>query len=261
MKRTKIIIAAVLALVASVASAQTIVPLNTGYDHNVYAPYTAVTTPVSSALDNYWINIASYPDTTSAIARAFVLQQPTFWNNALAQSHWISGNNEATSLPGVNTDNPGYTIYRKCFCLMPNYTDPRVSFQAQSDDTLQVWFNSHLNTMVTPQFGRFNTNPIVSLPSNPAWFHVGLNCIYALVEDTYGGAAGFNLSGTIQANGLALQPAFGPNQTFRCPCENTTGGIPTTDSASSDDSEVVAALIDLAEQRRTTRAVFPRRRR
>lgn len=261
MSRPRIILVAIATTVlfATVAAAQTIVPLNTGYDHGLYNPYPTVSTPISSTQDQYWINIATYPTTTPAVGSTYVLQQPSYWTTALPSSHWISARNDALSLSNVNANNPGYTIYRKCFCLLPNYNSPQISFRARSDDTLQVWFNSHLFTLLPAQFGSFNGTALSSLPSDPRWFHVGLNCLYALVEDTYGGATGFNLEGTIQATGLAPQAALGSDATFDCPCRDSVPGTGTLDSPRGD-ADVVAALIDIAEERRLARTSIVRRR-
>ena len=240
-------------LFSTFAAAQTTVPLNTGYNHAFFTPYTPVTTPISTTTDQYWINIASYPNTTSAVAPAFVLQTPSVWLLALPSSSWISARNEANSVSGVNSNNPGYTIFRKCFCLLPNYTAPQISFTARADDTLQMWINTQTNVLLSPQFGSFSGSALSSLPSNPSWFHAGLNCIYALVEDQYGGQMGFDLAGTVQANGLAPQAVAGTGP-LTCSCNGTTQT--PSDSivvAERDDRAVVAALVQIAETRRAGR--------
>lgn len=247
-----------LVLLGTFASAQTIVPLNTGYDHAIYNPYPAVTIPVSTTQDRYWINIASYPTTSPAVAPAFVLESPLGWLPPLPSSSWISATNQVASATGTNPSNPAYTIFRKCFCLLPNYTAPQISFTARADDTLQVWFNSQVNVLLPPQAGSFAGPALPSLPSNPVWFHVGLNCIYALVEDTFGVQTGFNLAGTIQANGLAPQPALGVNQTFTCPCNTgSQNPFPSNVGVDHDDREVVAALVQIAEERRLSHTRLP----
>lgn len=64
---------------AAAASATTIVPLNTGYNHQVFAPYPPATTQPSGLnnRDHYWINIASYPTTPQPVGASWVLQTPT----------------------------------------------------------------------------------------------------------------------------------------------------------------------------------------
>lgn len=235
-------------LIAKVLMAQSSVPLNTGYNYAIYGPYPAVTATASATKDDYWINIASYPPTTPAIAPAWVLQSPTSWFSPLPSSNWISARNKAASDPSTYINNPSYTLFRKCFCLSSGYSNPQISFVARADDMLQVWLNSQVNVLLPPQSGNFNGVALPSLPSNPAWFHGGLNCVYALVEDTYGGLMGFNLEGTVQANGLGAQPAFGVNQTFSCPCATDSGSNPTLGDI--DGGHVVTALVEIAEQRR-----------
>ena len=223
-----------------------VVPLDTGYDHALHSPYSAV----PGAQDHYWINIASYPTSVPAIAPAFVLPPPTGWLAPFPSSHWISARNVAASHPSTHVSNPAYTIFRKCFCLTPAYSNPTISFNARADDTLQVWFNSQANVLLPPQFGSFNGPARPSLPSNPAWFHAGRNCLYALVEDTYGGLMGFDLEGTIQANGLASQPAFGVNGTSACAGATTLSRI---SAESNEESQIVAAILKFAEERRLSR--------
>ena len=252
MTRSKVVFLIVgLLLLGTRVMAQSSVPLNTGYNYSTYGPYPAL----SGIQDDYWINIASYPTTSPAIAPAFVLPSPNGWLAPFPSSHWFSAINVAASHPSTNVSNPAYTIFRKCFCLTPNYSNPTISFNARADDTLQVWFNSQANVLLPPQFGSFNGPALMSLPSNPGWFHTGLNCIYALVEDTYGGLMGFDLEGTVQANGLSPQPAFGVNQTFTCPCASGVSPNPSdlNGNGTHDDRHVVAALVDVAEERRLSR--------
>jgi hypothetical protein len=228
-------------------------PLNTGYDYSNYNAY-----PVALGIqDNYWINIASYPLTTSAVAPAFVVPA-TNWALAYANSTWINNRNVSTSVTGVDPSNPGYTLYRKCFCLNSGYSNPVISFTARADDNLQIWLNSLVNTLLPPQFGQFNAGGVSFSTSNPGLFHAGKNCIYALVEDTYGGQTGFNLVGTVSANGLAPLPAVGVDQTFSCGC-NVNPTVNPEENAIPDEA-VVAALIQYAEERRLSHIYGPRRR-
>lgn len=252
-KVVSLIIVLAVSLIAPMVSAQSSVPLNTGYNYAIYGPYPAVTTAVSTTKDDYWINIASYPPTSPTVGPAFVLQSPSSWLPPFPSSNWIGARNTTTSDPSTNLANPAYTIFRKCFCLSAGYSNPQISFRARADDTLQVWLNSQINVLLPPQLGSFNGPALTSLPSNPAWFHGGLNCVYALVEDTYGGLMGFDLEGTVQAVGLGAQPAFGVNQTFACPCTASSGPNPNDGGAEANDNRVVAALIEIAEQRRLER--------
>jgi hypothetical protein len=231
------------------ALGQTIVPLNTGYNHAIFAPYPSVTTFTSTINDNYWINIASYPPTNPPVASSWVLQQQAPWLPAFPSTNWISARHTIASPPGTSVDNPAYTIFKKCFCLLPNFKNASLSFQVRADDTIQVWFNTQLNKALLPSLGNYNAAPLQSLPSNPAWFHVGRNCIYVLLED-FGGFMGFDLTGTIQATGLSPLPAFGADQSFDCPCRAAASGAAASKSAADGDQAVVREILRIAEERR-----------
>jgi hypothetical protein len=255
--RLTIALAAALFMTLSTSVATAQMPLNTGFNYSSFGPYPTVGTFVSTTQDNYWINIATYPPTTPPVGPTFVLQTPTGFQPSLPASHWISARNTVASASGVTTVLPGYTIYRKCFCLR-DFSAPSISFTLRADDTVQVWFNSQVNVMVPPQLGNWFTTAVTSLPSNPAWFRSGTNCLYALVEDV-GGFTGFDLNGTVTVNGPAPIPASGTTPTYPCGCavNPVQDGVETT--AMEDDSEVVAALIQIAEERRDARSIFPRR--
>jgi hypothetical protein len=235
--------------------AATTVPLNTGYDHASFAPYLPVTTVTSNRNDNYWINIASYPPTTPPVASSWVLFiPPAPWLPAFPASHWISARNAVASPSGTSRETPAYTIFRKCFCLLPNYKNATLAFQVRADDTIQVWFNTQLNVALQPTLGNWNFGtPLSSLPSNANWFRVGKNCIYVLLEDI-GGQMGFDLAGTIQADGLAPVPAFGPNQTFDCPCRTGTADQASSLRGADDEGRLLRELVKIAEERRLKRA-------
>ncbi|HET8796246.1 MAG TPA: hypothetical protein VFO89_01055, partial [Thermoanaerobaculia bacterium] len=248
----KIVVLEIIALLFGTLAYGASLPISTGYDYTNYGTY-----PLG-VQDNYWINIASYPQTTSAIAPSYTVS----YGPPLANSQWINFHSTNASDSSVNPSNPGYTIYRKCFCLNAGYTNPTLSFVARADDTLQVWLNNQTNTLLSPQFAL--GPPISSLPSTPAMFRTGKNCIYALVEDVFGGATAFDLSGTVSATtGLSPIPAAGTSQTFACGC-NTGPNINPDErgfALGDDDSGVIAALIQYAEERRLTYVHGPRRRR
>jgi hypothetical protein len=154
-------------------------------------------------------------------------------------------------------ENPGYTIFRKCFCLLPNFKNASLKFNVRSDDAIQVWFNTQTNVALPPHPGNHAAaTPWSSQASNPKWFRVGRNCIYVLLEDV-GGFMGFDLVGTIQAEGLMPLPASGvkPDKEFECPCR----GPKVIDNRSGskravDDKEVIRELTRIAEKRRLERA-------
>jgi hypothetical protein len=234
----------------NLAFGQTTVPLNTGYKHAIFAPYPPATF-TSTINDDYWIAIASYPPTSPPVTSSWVLQQQPPWLPAFPSTRWIGPRHTIASPPGTSTSNPAYTIFRKCFCLLPHYQNPSLSFQIRADDTIQVWFNSQLNKALLPSGGNFSGPPLSSLPSNPNWFHVGRNCIYVLLED-FGGFMGFDLTGTIQAIGLSPLPAFGADHTFDCPCREAPSPA-ASKVAVEDDQAVVREILKIAEERRLKR--------
>ena len=229
--------------------AQTTVPLNTGYNHAAFAVYPNAMAP-STTPDIYWVNIASYPATSPSAGPAWVV--PTYtggWAAAFPDTRWINARNTSVSAPGTSGANPSYTIFRKCFCLLPNFNSATLSFRVRADNTVQAWFNSTTNVALAPATGNFNSTPLQSLASSASWFHTGVNCLYVLVEDT-GVVMGLNLEGTIQANGLMPLPATGVNATFTCPCTSTA-------ASSMADVRTRAEIVRIAEARRRARPVAP----
>ena len=236
-----------LLLLSNSAIAQTTVPLNTGYNHPVFNPYSPTTQ------DQYWINIASYPTTTPAIGPAWAIPPSSGWAPALPGTTWISARNSFTSAAGTSPENPSYTIFRKCFCLLPGYKEPKLSFQVRADDTIQIWLNSQMNQVLAPSWGNLNGTPLSAATTKG--FRVGKNCVYVLLEDIYYGAMGFDLEGTISALGLLPMPAAGAGQSFE-PCACRSGGpVGVADSASAarvqdSDEQVIREIVRLAETRR-----------
>ena len=250
----KLLLTAVLLCMSpTFAEATTTVPLNTGYNHGSFVPYPAFTgTGSSNIADNYWINIASYPTTTPPIGVSWVLP-PGGWAPPFPNSHWISAwkvrPGPATS--GALFQYPAYTIFRKCFCLSPNFKNASLTFRMRGDDNFQAWFNSILNVALpaTPS-NHWPAAPIAgSLPSAPQWFKVGRNCLFVLLEDA-GGAMGFDLVGSITADGLAEQPAVGPNQTFGCPCPDSIGH---PQGSAADEQQTIREIVAVAEERLANR--------
>ena len=231
------------------AMAQTTMPLNTGYNHATYSPY-ATPAAVSTIQDNYWIKIASYepPASSTSVDPAWVIAKGG-WTTPLPNSHWIGPRNVNTAPTGSSPSNPAYSIFRKCFCLMKNFKDARLNFQMRGDDNVQVWFNSVTNTLVAPQSGQWN-GPTINAQTQSG-FKTGKNCIYVLVEDTQNGQMGFNLAGSVSAQGLMPQPAAGVGQSFEpCKCESN-GPVPGMAQKTVDeDKAVLAEIVKIAESRR-----------
>jgi hypothetical protein len=245
-------------LLGVAAPALSQLPLNTAYDYTQFNTY-PLTPP---ARDNYWIEVA---------ASAMPVPEPAFvvpsagWNPPQPGSQWISGTATKGSYPGTSQINPSYSIFRKCFCLLPGFKNPQVSFRVKSDDSIQVWLNSQMNTLLPPSPANFNAAPHSGGTSDATRFWVGRNCIYVLVEDI-GNITGFNLVGSVSALGLMPTAAAGTGMSFQpCACETPTGAatLSATAGASAlarragtaveDDSAVIAAIVKIAEDRRSRR--------
>lgn len=226
------------------------VVLNTGYNHSAFSAYLPPA-PVSTTQDQYWINIASYP--TLPTAPAWVIQKAGGWAFAFPNTNWIGPRTTFASATGTNTENPSYTIFRKCFCLLPGYNSVKLSLsQIRADDTIQIWLNSQVNQVLAPSWGNLNGVPLSAGTSNG--FHVGKNCVYVLVEDYYGGAMGFDLVGSVQGNGVLPLPAAGVGQSFEpCACrsQGSVGPDPRrTAELNDNDEQVIRELVKTAESRR-----------
>ena len=228
------------------------VPLNTGYNHSINTAYPTVIPPISgpSDRDNYWINIASAPNIPSG--PAWILHRPNVWALAFTDTNWIGPRNTATGSAGTTPDNPAYTIFRKCFCLLPGFKDAKLSFQVRADDTVQVWLNTQLNQVVAPAWGNWNGTPLTGSTNNG--FRVGRNCLYVLVEDFHG-HMGFDLRGDVTGYGLLPMPAAGTAGTSFEPCACRQGPTGLADRSAvmridDDDQQVVQAIVKIAEARR-----------
>jgi hypothetical protein len=282
MRKTIPLLAA--ALLGSSGTALAQLPLNTGYNHGSFAPYAVPATPPSTIADNYWIKIASYepPSGSTTVSPAFVLNHnwapwappmTTTLTSPPAASAWIGPRPVATSSPGTSSSNPAYSLFRKCFCLMRGFTNPRLSFQIRADDNVQVWLNSVTQTLVGPILGNQNASvgPARSgSTQDPKMFREGRNCLYVLLEDNFPppGHMGFNLAGAVSANGLMPVAGAGVDVSF-APCQCPSGG-PAVGTATAvtdirnaerrsrianaeDDSDVVQAILRIAEARRLQR--------
>jgi hypothetical protein len=157
-------------LAGSAARAQTM-PLNTGFNHDMSVqqvyPTPAVYPPaISTIRDEYWINIASYPPTNPPVDRSFAIFPHPIWSPALPGSLWISARNTYASAPGIRADDPGYTIFRKCFCLVKDFKNAQLNFQVRADDNITVWLNTTLNQVLAPSFGNFSSAAISKSTTN-----------------------------------------------------------------------------------------------
>jgi hypothetical protein len=232
------------------ALGQTVVPLNTGFNHSTGLVY-----PVGGA-DNYWINLATSPPTAPPAGPAWAIQWQTPWLPALPVSGSIPGTSwiSAWNTIGGQVDpvtGIGLSIFRKCFCLM-SFTQAKLAFDVRADDNITVWLNTTLNTILPASQGHYNAAPLQAGTTDQSKFHIGVNCLYVLLENT-GGYMGFDLRGTVSAYGLMPMPAFGTQATFE-PCGCDSKGGPKSDvKAEIDDGKVVQEILKIAEARRAAK--------
>ncbi len=239
-------------------------PIDTGYNYQTYSAYPAPPAVGPSAVkDNYWINVASYlpPSGLSLVAApSFVIKDNLPWQAPFAPtSRWIGPLPTWNSAAGSSDNDHAWTVFRKCFCLAPNFNGATLSFQTRHDESLQMILNTLNNTIYGPTLSNFaNASvPLVTLSSGQlSSLHAGKNCIYALLQDT-GGAMGWDLTGNFNANGLYPYAAAGAQQSFPCDCAGQGGAVPNgpagmsaARSMQSNDSDVIAAIVKLAESRR-----------
>jgi hypothetical protein len=237
-------------------------PIDTGYNYLTYGAYPAPPLSGNSSIqDNYWINVASYqpPSMSATVAPAFVIKDNSPWSPPYTpNSRWISALPTWNSSPGSSGNDHAWTLFRKCFCLAPNFNSATLSFRARHDESLQIMLNSMTNVLYGPAPANFNwTVPVVNVPpAKLQALHAGKNCLYVLLEDT-GGAMGWDLTGDFNANGLYPYAAAGAQQSFPCDCGAHPGPVPYGTSATAarssmqaDDSDVIAGIVKLAESRR-----------
>jgi hypothetical protein len=232
--------------------------LNTGYNNGSSTPYPAPTTFISTTKDDYWIQIASVPNLPPG--QAFVLQYPSApWKPPLALTNWIGPRNTVTSAALQPGGQPNYALFRKCFCLLHDFKNPKLTFSVRADDDVEIWVNSVTNVALPPQAGNAGGTALQSSPSSPSWFRDGLNCMYVLVQDT-GGWTGFDLAGTMQADGLYPGAATGVEAQFPCcpaAVPSRAGNLQTRGATIFNDDAMVAQIRKIADARRLKRAKTP----
>lgn len=266
MKNKLNLIAAIFVLLvfSNFANATVTVPLNTGYDYwlNAAYPIPTTVTPQQFLQDDYWMHLSNPVGNTWS--PAYAITRSIAWVPSMSapvfRSNWVNSRTNWSSAPTTTGTNPGYTIYRKCFCLQSGFIEPRINFNLRADDGVTVWLNTILNTVLPPSpANHFATIPYTA--STNSGFRVGSNCLYVLVEDT-GGATGFDLNGTVSAYaGLLSTPAKGPNQSYApCSC-SVNGPVPLNEAdsqisaimAENDDADAIKEIVKFAEERRVQR--------
>lgn len=254
LRKLKVTLFIVLALVVSDLSFAGTLPLNTGYDYSNWNTYSY------GSNDNYWIRIASYPPVLpNQVGPSWAVSTVgTSWAPPLAgptgiPSTWINAFGSTNQSPSSSSGPPPfYAIYRKCFCMQPGYSNASIRGSVRSDETIQIWLNSLLYTVLPPSPINLNGPPYQINFTNQTAFRTGRNCLYVLVEDT-GVHTGFNLAANLTANNITPIIAQGPNMSFApCSCGQ---GIPATllKKADVEERETIQALTKIAEQRRLRR--------
>ncbi len=254
------VILSVLSL-SGAAFAATDLPLNTGWNHGPNAVY-----PNTGAVgnqDQYWINIASYPPLGPPVKPAWYYggtlnPTPSAWIPAVVgQSHWIGSNPTSASSSSTNQNNPGYSIFRKCFCLQNDANGVSMSMSLRADDNVQVWFNTITNTLIGPVAGGYGNSTAQVRNNVTNGFHPGKNCLYVLVEDSLGGNTGFNLVGNVHANnGMMDEAHYGVDQTISpcaCPAQPHIGGATARSADVDNEQATIQAIVKIAEERLAAR--------
>ena len=257
---------------SSTVLAATDLPLNTGWNHGPNAVYP--NTGAVGNLDQYWINIASYPPLGPPVKPAAYYggaanPTPSAWIAALAgQSHWIGPNPSSSSSSSTNPNNPGYSIFRKCFCLQNDANGVSMNMSVRADDNVQVWFNTVTNNLIGPVAGNYGSSSPAHVRNNVVnGFHPGKNCLYVLVEDTLGGSVGFNLVGNVHANnGMMDEAHYGVDQTISpcaCPAQPHIGGAAAQSAGArgavaiggnvDNEQATIQAIVKIAEERLAAR--------
>lgn len=250
----------VLLVFSNFASAIT-VPLNTGYDHWLGTPYIGL-----PKQDIYWLNISGPVNNVWTPSYAVQTGYLPALVPPFASSQWISSRTSFLSASPTTVTKPGYTIFRKCFCLQKGYINPRIRFSLRVDDNVTVWFNTIMNTVLAPSgpnFGNYSwaNNGVPWSVDTTKGFREGSNCLYVLVEDVGGGTA-FILEGDVAATaGLFQTPSTGSDQSYApCSCDGGVNGqgISTenetkTSTLTTDDTEIIKEIVSYAEQRRVER--------
>lgn len=268
-RKLKAALLILLTLALGVPSFAGTLPLNTGYDYSSWNTYAA------GANDNYWIRIASYPPVMPtpvgpswavAYNGNFATWLPPMAGPTGIPSMWINAFGNTNASPaGASAQNPAYAIYRKCFCLQPGFSNANIRGSVRSDEAIQIWLNSMLNTVlpVSPiNINNTNGPPYQISYTNQSAFRSGKNCLYVLVEDT-GSHTGFDLAANLTANNVTPLIATGPGMSFEpCSCGH---GIPDTAvpgttipgaamrTADSEEQQTLAAIVKIARQKRLSR--------
>lgn len=154
----------------------------------------------------YWRVVADpSPNTTEPRPAAVILKHPA-WANPFANSQWIS------AYPSSANDTNGTYTFEFCFCIGPNAKRPRLDFQLLADDSASVYLNGNFIGATTGGY----TIPSHITNANPQFFVPGKNCLRVAVHNLGNVAMGFDIAGTVAADGVGL---------IKPQCCDSTGSI------------------------------------
>lgn len=196
------------------------VTLNTGYNHGA-TPQTTYAVG-GGQKDDYW-QLVSDPIASTVDPRRANTIPPygSAWKPAMPMSTWLSYNNN-----GQQGILKGDYVYRKCFCLKKGFDSKeamektKMNLSVRADDAIfihlnQVPTNSNYLLTNSATSGGFNSvNPATLGLEGEKLFEmlkVGVNCLYAKVQDTGTVVTGFNLTGSITAAGIDGPATFNDN--------------------------------------------------
>lgn len=252
----------ILAAASSASIASTTVNLDTGFNHATGGYF-----PVGST-DPYWQVISKYPSQAPLpVSPANVVPSSGWLLTGLpAGARWISGFIGGTSPSSTGKYDPGYTIYRKCFCVMPEAlaqtavqgSGLNLNAVLRADDNVQVWLNNMLTgQLLSPiiQTGQWSWGNGISVRARTAAFRPYVNCVYVLVEDDQGGRTGFSMTGSVSSTfGLWDQAGnTDPNSYKPCPCKAPVHHDAPSAKMMDVEHEDLQEIVKYAEERRLTR--------
>ena len=259
--KIKALAALALSAASIASSASTSMRLDTGFNHATGAYFAAGPT------DIYWQVISKYPLVAPLpVSPSHVLLPlPSGW--LLNTAPWISAFPGGISPTSSGSYDPGYTIYRKCFCVMPEALvqtptqNSALSLTARlrADDNVQVWLNNSLSgQLLIPQSqtGRWGSGSPINVVAQSSKFRPYVNCLYVFVEDDQGGRTGFSMTGSVSANfGLWDQAGSADPNSFKpCPCKAPGQHVGATGAKIGDtEHEDLQEIVKYAETRRVAR--------
>ena len=156
----------------------------------------STTLPAGSG-DPYWEVISDPDPGTSESRPATVITPNSAWKPAQPNSAWIS------SYPTADNDQNGKYVFRRCFCLAPNFDTPNLTVSLRADDQATVFLNG-VQIVATPISSFQTAAPTTATVMSQTSFKAGQNCLTVEVNNLSSVAMGLNLTGTMTAAGLTV---------------------------------------------------------